>query len=725
MNSYNLGISGSWFVLALLLIAAIGFVAAMYFRTVPPISNLKKIVLISIRSIAVILLIFALFEPVFTGFKSSIIKPKIMVLFDNSASMGMDDAAGSRRKAYKTSIEKSRLVEIERNELKIRKFGDVSKELKNFAFDSLSLNEQSTDISAALQNIIKPDNPDNIRAAVIFSDGAFNNGRNPVYTAEELGIPVFTVGIGDTTEPKDIVVKSLIVNEIAYINNPIPINVNIKAAGYKNSVLKISLLDNETVINSSTILIDSDNYEGTAYFTYNPKEAGNRKITIRTAPLDGEITLLNNSISEFVKVLKNKRIISIFGGAPSPDISFIKQYLSTLSGIEVREYLQSSGSTFFTQPTENDIASTELFMLVGFPNQSTPDVILEKISRELSNGKPVFFMSSLNTDFAKLRKLEENLPFNTASSRAAEFNITPEFTQKSVTSPIFRVDGSEKDIEKWQNLPPIFRTETFVRVKPESEVLAMFKVNNVVLNEPFLMSRNINSKKSVAIIGYGLYRWKLLGYAAEQAKGSKESFDSFSKLLENTVRWLSVSDLNKRINISTSKKFYSKGENVEFVGQVYDASYLPVDNASITLNITSKSEKRTVSMYSLGNGRYSAVLEGLAAGDYSYIANVKRQNLNLGSESGRFTIGETGLEFRSLKMEQTILKAIADGSGGKFYNVENVDNIQDDILKLPTFKEKPLTKRSDLALWNYPWLMAISLFLFSIEWLIRKRSGLL
>jgi len=44
-------------------------------------------------------------------------------------------------------------------------------------------------------------------------------------------------------------------------------------------------------------------------------------------------------------------------------------------------------------------------------------------------------------------------------------------------------------------------------------MVASFKVNNVPLNEPFIITRNINSRKSVAIIGYGLYRWKLLGYA--------------------------------------------------------------------------------------------------------------------------------------------------------------------------------------------------------------------
>jgi hypothetical protein len=725
MNSYNLGISGSWLFLILLLLLAIAFTIFTYYRTNPQINRGKKTFLVGLRALGLVLLIFALFEPVFTGYSSSVIAPKIAVLFDNSASMGIADAGGSRKEIYKKAIDNSKITSLNEDESSNRLFGENIKFLESFTFDSLNFSGNTTDISESIRSLFAKKNDDNLRAVVMFTDGAFNFGQNPLYSVEELALPVFTIGIGDTTEPRDISIQSLILNEVAYIENPVPVNANIKVVGYPNQELKISILDNNNLLESRTIKADDDYFESTVYFTYIPKESGNRKITVRIEEKEGEITFKNNSISEYIKVLKNKRIISLFGGAPNADISFVKQYLNTLPGIEIKEFIQSSGSAFFKQPNENDIADTELFILIGFPIQTTPDNIMDKIARELANGKPILLITSLNTDFIKMRKIEEYLPFNTASSRAVEFSINADFTPKAVSSPLLRVNGTDDDIDKWKNLPPIFRTETFVRAKPESELVATFKVNNVPLNEPFIITRNMNSRKSVAIIGYGLHRWKLLGYAAEVAKGRTDIFDAFTKLIENTVRWLSVSDLNRRINITTTKKSYSKGERVEFVGQVYDASYLPVDNAVINVSVSGGEETREISMVSVGSGRYSANLDGLNSGDFNFSANILRTGNKIGSDNGRFSIGETEVEYRNMRMESAFLRALSEMSGGKFYTAENVQTLLDDIKSLSSFKEKPLTKRNDFALWNYPWLLAIALFLFAVEWVVRKRSGMM
>jgi hypothetical protein len=351
--------------------------------------------------------------------------------------------------------------------------------------------------------------------------------------------------------------------------------------------------------------------------------------------------------------------------------------------------------------------------------------MLEKINRELSNGKPVLLITSQNTDFIKMRKIEENLPFNTASSRPMEFSITADFNPKSISSPLLRINGTESDIEQWKNLPPVFRTETFVRPKPESEIIATFKVNNVPLNEPFIMTRNTNSRKSVAVIGYGLNRWKLLGFASEIAKGRNDAFDAFTQFFENSIRWLSVADLNRKVTISTTKKIFSKGESVIFTAQVYDAAYLPVDNASIKLVVTGGNEKRELGMISAGSGRYTANLDGLPSGDFSFDGEVIRNSQKIGSDNGRFIIGDTEIEYRNLKMESQLLRSISEISGGKFYTENNVGKLIDDIKQAKNFKDKPLTKRIYFALWNYPWILGIALFLFALEWTIRKRSGMM
>jgi len=54
-----------------------------------------------------------------------------------------------------------------------------------------------------------------------------------------------------------------------------------------------------------------------------------------------------------------------------------------------------------------------------------------------------------------------------------------------------------------------------------------------------------------------------------------------------------------------------------------------------------------------------------------------------------------------------------------------MQNILKDIKDLKNFKEKIVNKRNDIALMNYPWLLALALAAFALEWIIRKRNGML
>ena len=44
----------------------------------------------------------------------------------------------------------------------------------------------------------------NLQAVVLITDGNSTTGMNPLYEAQELAVPVFTVGVGDTTDQKDL-----------------------------------------------------------------------------------------------------------------------------------------------------------------------------------------------------------------------------------------------------------------------------------------------------------------------------------------------------------------------------------------------------------------------------------------------------------------------------------------------------------------------------------------
>ena len=736
MNAYTFELSSSLWLLVLLILVSVSVAIFTYRVTVPPISSKVKALLICLRSLALALLLFVLFEPVMTIISGVEVPPQLAVLLDNSQSTALDDLKGSRKDEYRKAATNANFSSLSKENLNLWKFAGVAKNIEAYSFDSLDFKGPLTDIANVLKKAGENAENNNVRAYLLISDGCFNQGANPVYEAEALGKPVFTIGIGSLELAKDIAVQTILTNEIAYIDNPIPVNVRIFANGYKDIQTNVRILDNgkELASQKLTLLPDNNNYS--IVFEYLPKTSGMHKITINADALPDEATLRNNGNSEYIRVLENKRKIALFAGAPSSDVSFITNVLNKEKGVKIKQFIQKKNSEFYGQaPNEKELQESDLFVFIGFPNSNTPYQTLDLIKSHLAKEKPLLFVASRQIDYNKLKVFEDYLPFRTISTNTREFLALPDFAENSSSDPLLKVNGEDIGIDNWNKLPPLFRTETFVKVKPESKVLSGVKVNNVSLKEPLIVTRNFNNSKSIAVIAYGLYRWKLLGYGAEIARNRVETPDLFDNFITNSVRWLSVARKDDLVKVATTKKFYSLGEKVEFIAQVYDESYSPIDKAVISVNVHSKAgagienssspDNRTLILNSVGNGRYTGILEGLSKGDYFFDARISLGTRMLGSSEAAFSVGETALEFQDLTMNRALLENIASRTGGKFYNVEDAKNFIDDLYKNATFEERSVTSRAEFSFWNLAWLFFIVALLFATEWFIRKRSGLL
>lgn len=726
MNSYNLGISGSWLFVIILALLSAGITYYFYRYTVPPVSRGYRYLLMSLRWLALFLLLFILFEPVFTRVFGDVIKPKIAVFIDNSLSAGLKDARIDRNQQIKNAIEKSGILKENPEFLKTYLFDQDVFEVINFNKDSLKLNGQATDISKAIRRLI-PNNEQNIRAGILISDGSFNTGNNPLYDITVLDKPLYTIGIGDSLPVKDIAVESVISNEIAYLGDVIPVNVTVKSSGFSSGTINLNLYEDGKKIANKQLNISGGQQDFNASFEYKPTTEGDHKLTASTEGISGELTLGNNSYSDYIKVLKNKKKIVVFAGFPSPDISFITNILKQEKNVEVKTFIQKKGSEFYEgNPSATVLSDAEMIFLIGFPISSTPDGVIQMIKKELANGKPVFFISNSSISYPKLAQLEEYLPFRTISGNSNEFLVVPDFSAGASSHPLLRISGSDKDLDLWKTLPPIFKSEHFVTVKPESERIAGSKINNTPIKDPLILSRVFQNQKSIAILASGIYRWKLIGYGAELSKGNSEMPDLFTVFMQNSIRWLSVDRKNKNITIKTTKKHYTMGEKVGVTAQIYDASYVPVEDALVKVKISGgKNAQRDIVLSPIGNGRYYSDVEGLGEGDYSYYGEVFKGSNKLGGEGGRFSVGEIVPEYQNISMNAQLLRDMAQQSGGKFYVPENCSNILNDIKANKKFKDRSITTRKEYALWNIWWLMGAVILLLAAEWALRKRLGMI
>ena len=80
---------------------------------------------------------------------------------------------------------------------------------------------------------------------VFATDGLYNVGENPIYKANATVFPLFPIAFGDSIQQKDLRIKNVEYNEIAFMGNDFPVEVMIAAHSCKNNNVELKLFDGD------------------------------------------------------------------------------------------------------------------------------------------------------------------------------------------------------------------------------------------------------------------------------------------------------------------------------------------------------------------------------------------------------------------------------------------------------------------------------------------------
>ncbi|OGV03629.1 MAG: hypothetical protein A2315_02690 [Ignavibacteria bacterium RIFOXYB2_FULL_35_12] len=713
IDNLKISFSFSPFLFFLFVFLLIGFTVFIYRYTVPQISSTKKILLIITRTLALTLLVLAIFEPTLTIIKKSILKPTTWFFVDNSKSILYDDGSEKNQKILGVLNELKQTEFAENTQLKT--FGTKISEINIDNLDDVTFKEGSTNFANIFSSLSESN--ENISSIVILSDGVITDGSNPINSAEKSGIPIFTLGIGDTTKRKDIEIKNVIYNEFIYAENPTTLSATILNDGFANRTVNLTFYENDVLIQQKNIVLNQDGIQNIS-FDFTPKSSGEKKLTLVLSALEGEYNRTNNKKVFYINVLSNKVKILLLAGSPSPDLSFIKNTLLADDNLSVNSITQIGVNKFLENNNRDKLLdSAEVLLLIGFPSKETSSELLNKVARFISEKNISFlFILSGSIDFNKLVQLQKALPFASLGVGNSYLEIQPNVTPDQSKNPLLQ-NNSADPIAAWNNLPPVYQLFSEFNPKPESEIAARTKVNNVPTNKPLILTRRLGNQRSIAVLAKDIWKWKLQTAMKDQ--------DVFDRFILNSIKWLNSPEDKKRVQIRTLKKLFALGEEVEFTAQVYDDAFNPISDAEVKVRLKNDNDKFELNLNSLGNGLYEGVLQTNKAGNYSFVGEAKLNNKLLGSDKGLFNVGEVDIEMMDTKMDYEFLNSLANVSGGKFFNVDQSKSLFKLLseLNLKSSKEKIDTK--EYSLWSNEFLMIAIILLFGIEWFIRKREGML
>ena len=706
----------------LLLLAPLlaGAAAAFAYRfTRPPVSRSLRLALGLLRAAALTMLLSLPAAPVLRLTFSSEQLPALAVLIDNSQSMRLVDSKGERAHTLRTILGSDAFGSLSSSaEVRQVLFGTAAQPRGEGAEDTIRFDEPATDIAAALHILDESHARDPITAALLLTDGIYTLGRNPLYEAEHLPFPLMTVGIGDTSGQLDLLITGVAANEMVYQDVTTPVDVTVQSSGAEGQRVEVTLAEGGTMLATSRLTLRGGTRNYSVPLTYTPRHPGTHKYTVSVSPLPGEVTSANNSQPFYVRVLKSSLNVVLLAGGPSPDVTVLRQAFGSRQEYTLHCFVERTPSGYYGPAPGRDVLdSADCIVLLGVPSSATSAATRDLLRQTvMSRQTPVMFVAARDTDFGALSDFAGVLPFTWDLPSRAERLVSPVVSPDGRLHPLF---GPDSPVEAWSRLPPIFSTLTAFHAAPGAQVLVTTQEGGSAAREILIAARTTNQQKVLAILGYGLWRWELM------AAPNAATQSLFSQWLRTALEWLTTRTESRPVRVTARHAIVHQGEAVSFLGQVYDAGRRPVDGARVSVEIRLGERRSETELRSLGNGRYEGAIAGLGEGDYTFEAVARAGETLLGADTGRFSVGGTNLEFQETRMNASLLKSLAQATGGRFFNSDELDSLGSAVRHLPGFASTRITRSKSVELWNIPASLIAMILLLGAEWALRKRAGLL
>ncbi|HSY60346.1 MAG TPA: hypothetical protein VK796_00665, partial [Cytophaga sp.] len=331
MNGISLYASSSpWFILLCLAIGATyGYI--LYSKKQTLWSKRTNYILAALRVVLVGVLVYLLFGPVIRYFENSKEKPTVLVHIDNSSSLKLISDS-TQRLQWITAAEKiTAALKEDGIETSVYSFNGKD-DLTKIAF-----NYPSSNLNLLIQEPKQEESGKNIAASILLSDGIYNVGMNPSITPSSA--PIYTIGIGDTTDKKDVRLISAIHNKLAFKGNEFPILAELAQKGYSGTTATVQLKQKGAVLASKKVTFTTSETQAPIEFRTSSAVVGIQHYVVEIIPLNGEFTTENNSQHVYIEIVDNKQKVLIVAPSPHPDIKAIQAALSAKENIETTIFI--------------------------------------------------------------------------------------------------------------------------------------------------------------------------------------------------------------------------------------------------------------------------------------------------------------------------------------------------------------------------------------------------
>jgi hypothetical protein len=617
---------------------------------------------------------------------------------------------------------------------------------------------RGTDLAGAIRQSLASDSP---AAMVLFTDGKHTGQDDPREAAREAkarGVPLLIVGVGDPSRPRNLKVANLYVRPQVWQEEPFEIDAIISAEGVDSGEVRVELIEQRVsesgqpagggaVVQSLQLPVPTGAGRLRAEFSHTAKEAGRFIYSVRAEPVADELDEADNQLaSAVVKVLSRERVrVLLVAGAPTWEYRLVQKLLARDRTITVSCWLQTldeERAQEGTRPiTRLPITKDELFyydvILLFDPNPQEIDQawidLLEKFvgehaggllymagpkhtSRLLTSRRTASFAKLLPVSFGDLGALEVAALLS-SNQRAWPLKIVP----ASADHPVLRFyPEREETLRRWETLPGIFWSFPAQDARPTAEILAEHSdptLRSTFGPRPLLVAGRYGAGQTLYLGFNGTWRWRKAGRQAE----------FFDKFWIQAVRYLVEGrslEGRRRGYVQTDRDHYEVGQRITIFARLQDAAYNPLTLPKIDATLAAGESTENVTLLPVANqpGAYEASLIAKKIGVHTLRIPLPASGTDSGSIEAPFTVELPSVETNQVWLNKPLLVDLADLSGGRYFDVNELDKL---AAAIPDKTETIEVRSQPRPLWDVGGMLMALVGLLATEWFLRKRFKLL
>ena len=673
---------------------ALAYAAIQYYRNKhQPWGKSLNSVLFVMRAVLSFCLAFLLLGPIVKQVNNIFEKPQFVIVHDNSSSVAEQTDSTLLKNIEQELIDMGGILEEKGYEVTRH---DLEGEVEGIA----TYSHPSSDIQGALKKITNRYEGQKIGGVVLVSDGIYNEGLSPLYGT--YNFPVYTIGLGDTTQRMDVGIKNIAYNKIAYQGNRFPLRAEVQVKNLEPQDISVSVFRKGRQIEKLTKRSQRD---GVLTFDFQPlaEEQGIQKMDIRVEVKPGEQNTRNNRASVLVEVVEGKKRILLVAPTPHPDIKAIREVIERNSNYDFLLHIPGVSEQ---QPA--DLRSDRIDLAIFHQSPDIKGKTTSLFQSFVNSRASLFIILGQQSNVQELSRQKMPVGFTNVPRDFDE--VTP------IANPVFTNFALSTEANSIiSEFPPVFVHFGKVQVAPSAIPLLYQRIGNLTTEKPLLVVDISDSRKIGVMLGEGLWRWKLNEYERT------ENTAAFEELFGKLIQFLSTTEDKRKFRSYPVKQEFSDTEPVIFESQVYNDIFEPVYGNTIDLVLTDETGKRSEYTYvtSPGNARYQ--IGGLKEGVYRYRS---KTTINNASEqvTGEFAVTEQQTELQNLTADFALLRKLSANTGGSFYTGSSIPQLSQ---KLQQAEAKSIihTEETYDSVINLKWVFWLLLTLVSGEWFLRKYFG--